>query len=94
MARPSKKQLAARKAAQQLERRNARVSLLEVAYLVRPFAALADFAYVACEACGQEQLEAHDERGCVVCGHEIARTHALHGELKREAEGKLQALAA
>lgn len=94
MARPSKKQLRAAQDARRAERRNARVSQLEQAYLIRPFAALADFAYVECEECGQEQLEAHDERGCVVCGHTLARTHALHADLKREAEALLRAAAA
>lgn len=78
MARPSKKQQEWRRAVKREERRYARI---ERGFLMTPFHALADFAYVVCEDCGQEQS---DRDVCMMCGGEIATTHPLHDEFRAE----------
>lgn len=89
MARPSKNQQKKVKAQLASDRRYVK---LELAHRRAPFMALADFAYLECERCGQEQLDA--ALPCLRCGHDIARTHALHTEFKAEAEALLAAAAA
>ncbi len=45
----------------------------------------ADFVYVECERCGQEQSLPIPDKGyrCVICGHDVARTSPLHDSHRR-----------
>jgi rRNA maturation endonuclease Nob1 len=86
LARPSKKQEAERKAAKVAERRALK---LERGYLLTPFFALSDWAYVICEKCGQEQS---DRDVCFMCGHATATTHPLHDEFRAELDRLAQAV--
>lgn len=46
---------------------------------------LADFAYVECEGCGQEQSLPVPDHGhvCLICGHDVARSHPRSDEYKQ-----------
>lgn len=80
MARPTKKRQRAGKDA----RRNARRFAKSDAALMEKFLeGLQTFAYVVCEACGQEQSSsALTELPCFMCGHGLARYHPDADALK------------
>lgn len=69
MARPSKKQLAERKAAAKAERRSQSYDALYEWINAQP---LWDEVEIACEGCGQRQLSGNP--ACVVCGSTIGAT--------------------
>lgn len=69
VARPSKKQLAERKAAKRIENRTRNLDIL---YDQLNEMLLWDELEIACEGCGQQQLSGNPV--CVVCGHDVGHT--------------------